>query len=873
MLTLKEYQQKALNAFETYLRLVTQYRKPGVAFYEATELTYGTGIPYRGLEEMRDMPYICLRLPTGGGKTLLACHIIPLAQRTYLHSDHPLVLWLVPSNTIREQTLAALRDRQHPYRQALDGVLGRVNVLDVAEALHVQRPMLDGGTTIIVSTLQAFRVEDTEGRKVYENNGALMPHFDGYSQVALDGLEKWDNGSPIYSLANVLRLRRPLVIVDEAHNARTELSFATLTRFQPSAIVELTATPDTQQNPSNVLYSVSASELQAEDMIKMPIRLETQPQWRELLSSAIAQLDHLEQEARIEEVATGEYLRPIMLLQAQPRYQERESLTVEVLEKTLIEDFKIPAEQIARATGTDRGLEGVDVLAENCPIRYVITVQALREGWDCPFAYVLCSVAELSSSTAVEQMLGRIMRLPRARRKRCDDLNMAYAYAASTSFATTANALVDGLVQNGFTRIEARDLIRGEESANQGDFGPLFAAGEPPPQEISIGVQETIDLAQLPEQLAAKIRVVTDGSIVFRGRMSAEERDALKQSVSSDKSRKAIDSAYLEAQRDDQRMPPSEQGIRFSLPRLAYRQGELLEELSLTHYMEHSWNLLTHEAALTQEEYTGTMQTGQQAEITVDDEGQLVTRFIDNLHHQMTYLATDRGWSMAELVRWIDRAFPHPDIAAAESGAFITRLIQRLMRDRGMSLDQLVHDKYRLAKAIAQKIDDYRQAAYGEALQGFLLPDSPVEVTPELCFTFDPVRYPYNRPYQGRYIFQKHYYPVVGDLRAEGEEFECARYIDTMDEVEFWVRNPERSRKGFSLQTSTDRFYPDFVCKLRDGRFLVIEYKGLVYASNDDSVEKNTIGELWEKRSGGMGLFVMVTDRRYEMIRAKVEGR
>jgi type III restriction enzyme len=122
-----------------------------------------------------------------------------------------------------------------------------------------------------------------------------------------------------------------------------------------------------------------------------------------------------------------------------------------------------------------------------------------------------------------------------------------------------------------------------------------------------------------------------------------------------------------------------------------------------------------------------------------------------------------------------------------------------------------------------------------------------------LCFTFDPVRYPYNRPYQGRYIFQKHYYPVVGDLRAEGEEFECARYIDTMDEVEFWVRNPERSRKGFSLQTSTDRFYPDFVCKLRDGRFLVIEYKGLVYASNDDSVEKTPSASYGRNAVGAWG--------------------
>ncbi len=58
----------------------------------------------------------------------------------------------------------------------------------------------------------------------------------------------------------MLRLRRPLVIVDEAHNARTELSFETLSRFDPSFILEFSATPDTERQPSDILYSVSAAE-------------------------------------------------------------------------------------------------------------------------------------------------------------------------------------------------------------------------------------------------------------------------------------------------------------------------------------------------------------------------------------------------------------------------------------------------------------------------------------------------------------------------------------------------------------------------------------------------------------------------------------
>lgn len=151
-----------------------------------------------------------------------------------------------------------------------------------------------------------------------------------------------------------------------------------------------------------------------------------------------------------------------------------------------------------------------------------------------------------------------------------------------------------------------------------------------------------------------------------------------------------------------------------------------------------------------------------------------------------------------------------------------------------------------------------------------MLPESPLIVTPDLSFTFDPLRYPYNQPYQGNYTWKKHYYPQIGDLKATGEEFECARILDTLDEVAYWVRNPERSSKAFSLQTATDRFYPDFVCKLKDGRYLVIEYKGEVYRTNDDSREKNSLGELWEKRSHGTCLFLMVSDRNYQAIRAKI---
>ena len=179
----------------------------------------------------------------------------------------------------------------------LEETMSSVSVLSIQEALYVTRPTLATGTTVIVSTMQAFRVDETEGRKVYEQSGALMDHFSGVDSALLDSLEKYEDGKPVQSLANLLRLHRPIVIVDEAHNARTTLSFETLARFNPSCIIEFTATPDTEDNPSNVLHSVSAAELKADSMIKLPIRLETRPNWKELLGDAIILRKHLEEVA------------------------------------------------------------------------------------------------------------------------------------------------------------------------------------------------------------------------------------------------------------------------------------------------------------------------------------------------------------------------------------------------------------------------------------------------------------------------------------------------------------------------------------------------------------------------------------------------
>ena len=867
MFVLKDYQEWALDALRDYFQECSRTDDADTSFYAVTKKIFGQGIPYNPVQELPGLPYVCLRIPTGGGKTIVACHSIGVAAKELVQTESPVVLWLVPSNAILEQTIAALRDRNHPYRQAVETAIGTVNVLDVEAALYVKRAQLDGEATIIVTTMQAFRVEDTVGRRVYRDSGDLMDHFSGIPPHVADTLEKGEGGNTIHSLANVLRLRRPVVIVDEAHNSRTTLSFETLARFNPSCIIEYTATPAKEEHASNVLYSASAADLKSAQMIKMPIRLDTRPEWKELLSDAINCRNGLEKTASMERQQTGEYIRPIMLIQAQAQRKGQETLSVDVVKQCLITDHKIPEEQIAIATGATKELEGIDILKGDVPIRYVITIQALREGWDCPFAYVLCSVAEARSATAIEQILGRVMRLPRATWKNHDELNMAYAFATSANFSEVANTLTDALVQSGFERQEAKDLIIPRKK-EQPDLP--FGSDKPFMGTVTVTTKEQPDFEKLPEETRKKVTFdKKDQKFSFNGKMKEEEREEIKSIFNTEEDKAAVDQMFYVStgqKPEEEERTPSEKKIPFVVPVLSIKQGSLFEQFEETHFLDHPWELAKCDALLSEEEYSAKRPDAQRGEIHITEDGRVATRFIDNLQNQMTLFASDKDWSVARLANWLDRNIPHLDISPEDCGIFLIQLVQTLIEQRELTLDQLVLDKYRLKKAAAKKIDQHRQDTRHKVYQSLLFgEEAELTVSPDICFSFaaDPRKYVYSKAYRGRYEFKKHYYPEIGDMEAQGEEFECAQFIDQMEEVEFWVRNPvRRPGHSFWLQTSTDKFYPDFVCKLKDGRTLVVEYKG-GHLWNEDSKEKKALGELWAERSGGSCLFVMPTDRDY----------
>lgn len=846
---LKDYQRRCLDELAGYLRRVVELGRADVAFYEKT------GRAYVQVKALPGLPYVCLRVPTGGGKTVMAAHAIGIAAKELLRVDRCLVLWLAPTTQIVEQTLNALRDKRHPYRQALDEAFGGcVSVMDLAAALGIGRSALDADTVVIVSTLAAMRVENTDGRKIYEANGQLMECFENLRPEQLENLNRAggaDATAP--TLANLLFIRRPLVIVDEAHNARTHLSFEMLARFNPSCILEFTATPeqDPKGDPSNVLTHVSAAELKAAHMIKLPLRLKTLPQWKEAVQEAVEKQGELERAAREDEKAGAEYLRPIVLFQAERNLKEHRNVTFDVLKDSLRADFNIPEEQIAIATGGVNDLADVDVLAPDQEIRFIITVDKLREGWDCPFAYVLCTVSNLSKSRAVEQILGRVLRMPYASERGQDELNHAYAYAKSQGFSDAANALTDALIESGFEKFEAKTMIRPE--TGRLDFGPLFAK---PVAEV-VSVEPALET--LPQALRDKVTIQTRDErveVVYRGPpMTDEQAAALKTVFATDQDREAVERLRRKSRGQD--ASPAAMRKPFAVPSLAVRAGKQLQ-LFEDQFREAPWSLAQCDPALAEAQFTIKASLAQVVDIDADKNGHIDYRFVEELERELSLLDVRGPKTENELAVWLDREIPHRDITHSDASVFLRRMVGALIEDRGFSLEQLVSRRFRLRDAAREKIQHYRHAAHQQAYQKMLLPDAatPLEVGPQVCFTFPLNQYPALRLYEGPINFRKHYYERAAHMN--GEEADCAAIIDSLPQVEYWVRNLERDRFAFWLQTSTDKFYPDFVALLRDGRYLVVEYKGEGFLDKKDTEEKQQLGELWEARSNGLCLFRLV---------------
>ncbi|NMD06157.1 MAG: DEAD/DEAH box helicase family protein [Deltaproteobacteria bacterium] len=873
MLTLKKYQKDTLE----FLRLFLEEARFGnhvAAFekYRTESAKRAAPLGYRPLEKLENAPYICLRLPTGGGKTLLGAYTISTAAQAFLEQDYPLVLWLVPTNTIRQQTPETLKNPRHANREAIIQQFGsQVLVLDIADFTQIRPQDIKDKAVILVGTIQTLRVDNTEGRKVYAHHEDLEPHFVNIPKT-LEGLEKIEEGAGQetikFSFRNLLALHRPLVIVDEAHNATSKLSVEVMQRINPACIIEFPAAPAAN---SNILHSVSASELKAEDMIKLPVVLTEHQTWQEAITAAVKNREKLQLLTPNER----DYIRPIVLFQAEDRGHE---ITYEVVLNYLLESEKIDRERIAIATGNQRELDRINLLDKNNKVDFIITVEALKEGWDCPFAYIFCSVARVHSKKDIEQILGRVLRMPYATKRVQEELNRAYAHVSEDSWKNAVPELQDRMISMGFEAQEANQAILPQPRLLED-----YETGQLPlPQPVKVILSAQPDLSKFTREELKQVSTNQIGKNDVEYKISGEISAELAEKIilaAPKKDREIVEKA-IAIQQAQQPKTPSQRGEQFQVPQLCLFVDGQWEVASKEWFLDpQDWNLLKYPAELSKSEFSIKEEANQWL-IDVKDK-HLTTKFLGS-ETLFDLRDAPTNWTINQLSQDLERKIRPPYLRQEVLLEYLRRTLVFLIEKRDISLSDLVRTRFILEKQLRDKIRSYYDDAIAKGYQARIFgTNAAVETNYKVEFSYptNPFHYPANWYYKGRHIFNKHYYPLIGELESEGEEFECAQAIDQNMSVHCWVRNISRLDNSFRLPTSTDYFYPDFVALLNDGRILVVEYKGKPYETNDDSKEKMNIGELWETKSKGKGLFLFAVKQDakgrniYKQIEDKISSK
>ena len=900
---LKEYQRAALDILEEFFD-AAPCEGAAAAYSKIASRKDEDGNPsnryasqYKPAPGAEDCPHVCVRVPTAGGKTFMAARSLRLLHNyraDYLERigetkmRAPVVLWFVPSESIFQQTVAMLSNRAHPCGGAVREAFGdSVRVCSINDFDILQAQDFSDGGVIVVSTAQMFRIGKTtrahpDGmnkatRRIYAPREDFASHFARFTpDPPPDGLERDANGRVKKSFANLLHLARPAVVCDEAHNFTSEKSREVLRRINPACILEWTATPRMSENGGvaktikhNVIASVSANELQKAEMVKLPIRVGEHEDWERAVQAAVAE------RARLAKIAAdfGESIRPLALYRASDKTGETPP---EKLKTHLRNAHGIGADEIAIVTADIKGLDGADLLAEDCKINHIITIAALREGWDCSYAYVLCAAANIAGETAAEQLLGRVMRMPFAKRRAHPDLNRAYAHFPAAYSTAAVEALRNNLAaEHGYD--EAEFIVQPpmvlflENAEDGGDFSatvrtetaPDFSALPPDAEESLRGVE---------------VKPAADGKceVVVRSPVPDVVREAIVAAVA--KSERPAELRRLQnanARMSAARAPAVRGKIFAPLPELYFYSPAESEEVkadSESLYQIVEWNDIGDDCVL--------------SDFRIEEKGEIYEIVAQSGKVRYSRRGEYRGSEVlppeadaaerARLASWLERETRAPDgrYFPETLKKFVGGNLARLEAD-GCEIAPLVRAKRRLARALKQTLESRAQKIARRAAKQFLFDNPKLKSAPTFAF---PARCEWEgKPYSGAYVFQKHYYPVVYDLDGGGEEYECAKALDMADEIKFWIRNPSRPG-AYSIPYSINRsFYPDFIAELRDGKILVVEYKG-DHLKKYDAL-KECMGEKMEELSGGRHFFAMITAKgakqpeKYASIAAQIRAK
>ncbi len=448
--------------------------------------------------------------------------------------------------------------------------------------------------------------------------------------------------------------------------------------------------------------------------------------------------------------------------------------------------------------------------------------------------------------------------MPYADRRRIENLNKAYAHVSSPNFIQAASEVETVLKDMGFEKEEIMESVQPNLYSDENSFFKNEL-------ELKIEIEEQIDFKKLPEEAKTVLEItkLENGNTIITSKdvISEDLKNAIISQIPKEKRKSVQDKIERFNFETKAKQTPAQRGIVLSLPQLCvYVQGELELLEKETVLSLRPWDLALEESILTKEEFNDDYDL---KSVKIDIFNNKLIQTIQNEDGNQFELDLKYNEGISDLTQWLDRTIRHDDINQEKMIGYCSAVTRYLLNVRKIELTKLILLKFILAKSVKDKIEKLRMEGMKKSYQDVLFHTYQTEVivSYDFNFQFDTHYYPLTRQYNRGHQFKKHYYGnKIQEFDSE-EEFECARAIDSIDLIETWVRNIPRQHRMFSLPTSTDKFYPDFVCKLTDGRMAVIEYKGADRFDNPEEVEKKIVGETWAKRSEGKCLFLFVSKK------------
>lgn len=843
---LKNYQKRVLRNLDDFMALLStqNIEQAYVKSWENQGIHVGMGgmPPYNPV--LPRVPHVCFKVPTGGGKTLLACAALKHIFDGMGITRRKAVVWLVPSNSILDQTLANLQNTDHDYRRQIDfDFASRVEVYNGEQALNGQAfspSSVEENLSIFVLSYDALRITRKEGRRVYKENGNLaqfVPHYSDRETLVPEVDES--------ALIQVLNQLSPVVIVDESHNAQSDLSVEMLRNLNPSFVLDLTATP---KKNSNIISIVDARELKKENMVKLPVVIYNRQSKDAVLTDAIQLQAQIEAQAREEQAQNGTYIRPIVLFQAQPRGAEN-AATFEQLKEKMV-SLGIPAEQIAIKTSEINELRNVNLLDPDCRIRYIITVNALKEGWDCPFAYILATVANRTSKVDVEQIVGRVLRQPYTKRHSQSLLNMSYIITSSANFRETVENVVKGLNQAGFTD---KDYRIGENAEQQPEQPPVQQEINTTPPEQPEEEEEFLnfDAAEIRQRLEQQRQAAANGQENTAATMAQE---AERQGESFEAETQRQEEARIPLMGGSEMRNYFEMQSEFEEDALSLKLPMFFETVGES-FLTDQKTAVTRESLA--ENFTLAdkdtqinfgMSAREVTKIDIDDQARprqvaLSAREAQRLGEYLRSCPPEQR--KEECIRHLFIQMNRLDfLDAGDLKRYIRRIVEQMSTHELAQMEIALPAYAWIIKAKTNSLlDDYREKRFMELIET-------QEITVEPHYTFPRGI----SPVSTMLPISKQLYTDEADVNDF--EHKVITAVAGLENVKWWHRIIDR--QGFKLNGFINH-YPDFVVRTVRGNIVLVETKG-DDRDNSDSKAKLRLGRKWQELAGSGYRYFMVFD-------------